>query len=154
MQDLFGFRIASALQQQIRLPVAPLIFFFGFHWQTRQPGIQATTIAGSQRHAHPALHKRGGVGAHNRIITPFGLLVGNVIAHQTPGDNVAQLLGLLVIKLLRLHQGRDHQAGILHILTRHAGKGDRRHLSGEIRCAGGASKGHYRIRIVGQRDDR
>ena len=101
-QNIFRFIIAPALQQQIGLPVAPFILLFRFHRQTRQPGIQAATIAKTKRHTYPALHQRSRLGAHDSVVAPDGLLFGHVAAHQSPGDDVTQLLDLIFIKLLRL----------------------------------------------------
>ena len=58
VEDLFGFIFTTTFEQHVRLPVTPFIFLFGIHRQTRQPGIEATTIARSQRHAHATLHQR------------------------------------------------------------------------------------------------
>ena len=55
-ENRFCFVIAPALQQQIRLPIAPLIFLFRLHRQAGQPGIQPVAIPGAQRHSHPALY--------------------------------------------------------------------------------------------------
>ena len=55
-ENRFCFVVTPALQQQIRLPIAPLIFLFRFHRQARQPGIQPVAVPGAQRHSHPALY--------------------------------------------------------------------------------------------------
>ena len=97
VEDLFGFIITTALHQQVGLPVAPFIFLFGVHRQTCEPGIQPPAIAGTQRHAHAALHQRRGVRTHNGIISPACLFVGHIRAHQSPCHDITQLLGLIVI---------------------------------------------------------
>lgn len=59
---------------------------------------------------------------HYGVIAPLRLRFGHIGAHQAPGDNIAQLLGLILIQPLRLHQRRDHQTSVFYILTRDAGK--------------------------------
>ncbi len=108
MQNSFRFVIAASLQQEIGLPVAPFILLFGLHRQTRQPGVQAAAIAVAQRHTHAALYQRGRLRAHDRVVAPAGLFVGEVIAHQSPRHDIAQLLSLIVIQLLCLGKGGDH----------------------------------------------
>ena len=154
MKNFFGLIITTALQQQIGLPVTPFIFLFGLHRQPGEPGIEPTTVARTQRHSHAALHQRRGVRTHNRIVSPARLLVGHIGAHQSPRHDIAQLLRLLLIKLLRLHQLRDHQPRVFHIVTRHAGKSHRRHLAGKIGRARTAGKGQDAVGIVCQRDNR
>ena len=60
---------------------------------------------------------------------------------------------MIVIKLLGLHQLRDHQPGVFHIITRHAGKGHRRHLAGKIGRAGSTRKRQHGIGIVCKTDN-
>ncbi|CSH51569.1 Uncharacterised protein [Shigella sonnei] len=88
--------------------------------------------------------------AHNDVIAPFRLLVGDIVAHQTPGDDIAQLLNLIFIKLLHLGKRRDHQPCIFSILPRHTGKRHRCHLTGKIGRSGCTREGQYRIRVVRQ----
>ncbi len=88
-EDRLRLLVPAALQQQIRLPVAPFVFLFRLHRQARQPGIQTMAIARPQRHPYPPLHQRRGLRAHNRIVAPDGLLFGHIVPHQAPGDNIA-----------------------------------------------------------------
>ena len=154
MQNRFRLLLTPPLQQKIRLPVAPLVLLFRFHRQARQPGVQAAAIAIPQRHAHTAFHQRGGLGTHDGVIAPARLFIGDIAAHQSPRHNIAQLLGLILIELLRLGKGWDHQPGVFHVVTRHAGERHCRHLAGKIGSTRGAGKVHHRLRIVRQLDQR
>ena len=58
---------------------------------------------------------------------------------------------MLFIELLCLHQLRDHQPRVFDIVTRHAGKGHRRHLSGKIGRSRAAGKGQNAVGVVCQR---
>ncbi len=151
-KDRLRLLIPAALQQQIRLPIAPFVFLFRLHRQTRQPGVEAMAIARPQRHPYPPLHQRRGLRTHDCVIAPDGLLFGYIATHQAPGDNIAQFLGLILIELLSLYQRRDHQAGIFHVLAGDAGEGDGGHLTGKVRRPGGAGEGEDAVWIVSQGD--
>ena len=69
-----GTQYLEYVYQQIRLPVLPLIFFFRFRRQARNPGVEATAIAFAQRKAHATFDKRGGFTVHHHGIAPARLL--------------------------------------------------------------------------------
>ncbi|CNU69043.1 Uncharacterised protein [Salmonella enterica subsp. enterica serovar Bovismorbificans] len=92
--------------------------------------------------------------AHNRVIAPFRLRIGHIVAHQSPGNDIAQRLRLFLIKFLRLYQRGDHQTRIFRVLAGDAGKRDFRHLAGKIGGAGGACEGQHVIRVISQGNDR
>ncbi|CCJ80804.1 hypothetical protein BN134_1529 [Cronobacter dublinensis 1210] len=148
MQNGFRLVLAPALHQEISLPVAPFVFLFRLHRQARKPGVQPAAIARTERHTHPALNQRGRFRTHNGVVAPAGLLGGHVTAHEAPRHDIAQLLRLRVVQLLRLNKRRDHQPGVFRIFAGDACERHCRHLTGEVGRADAAHKRHHAIGIV------